>query len=269
MLHSTSPKIRSLAGAPQATRCIRHSQNCVTAVSCNSVWVSIPVRVRRAEPNGGRRRSAAMTTGTLTGNERFEHSEVERSAVKARVRLGRIGLGTAGSLRFSWPPGAASSPSSARSSTFSGNWVVALETGACRAGGRARSRRRAPRLFVIAESRGIVVGKGRLSLATAGTLLMRSAGRGSPSARWPGRSSPIPARTSRHRHTCASSPTRSGYSIGVGLVLVVCGAFVDGWASRASAEGHRGSRVRPSPSPRRPGKARDRGRSSRVSEGTA
>src|SRR5580700_2715379 len=37
-----------------------------------------------------------MTTGTITGTERFEHSEVERRDAKTRAQLGRTGLGLAG-----------------------------------------------------------------------------------------------------------------------------------------------------------------------------
>ncbi len=35
-----------------------------------------------------------MTTGTLTGNERFGHSETKRKRRRAHTHLGRFGLGT-------------------------------------------------------------------------------------------------------------------------------------------------------------------------------
>ena len=86
-------------------------------------------------------------------------------------------------------------------------------------------------LFVIAESRGIVVGRGRLSLATAGTLLMACGAwfAVGPLA-WP-------VISSGGSYFVASTHLRVlayevGYSIGTGLILVICGAFVDGWASR-------------------------------------
>src|SRR5580700_2688298 len=86
-------------------------------------------------------------------------------------------------------------------------------------------------LLIVAESRGIVVGKGRLSLATAGTLLMVcGAWFAIGPLAWP-------VLSNSGTYFAASSHLRLlayevGYSIGVGLVLVVCGAFVDGWASR-------------------------------------
>ena len=86
-------------------------------------------------------------------------------------------------------------------------------------------------LFVIAESRGIVVGRGRLSLAMAGTLLMVcGAWFAVGPVAWPvvfnGSGYFI---ASTHLRVLAHEV---GYSIGTGLILVVCGAFVDGWASR-------------------------------------
>jgi hypothetical protein len=176
-----------------------------------------------------------MTTGTLTGNERFEQSEVERSAAnaKTRVRLGRIGLGTAGVVAVLASAWGGIVPFVGPLFNFSGDgsgswhWnlahaVLALAPGAA---GVLLG------LFVIAESRGIVVGKGRLSLATAGTLLMVcGAWFAIGPLAWP-------VLSNSGTYFAASSHLRLlayevGYSIGVGLVLVVCGAFVDGWASR-------------------------------------
>jgi hypothetical protein len=174
-----------------------------------------------------------MTTSTLTGNERFERSEVERNAAQTGVRLGRIGLGTAGVtavLASAWGgivPFVG--PLFNFSGDGSGSWhwnlahaVLALAPGAA---GVLLG------LFVIAESRGIVVGKGRLSLAAAGTLLMVC---GAWFAMGP---LAWPVLSNSGTYFSASSHLRLlayevGYSIGVGLVLVVCGAFVDGWASR-------------------------------------
>jgi hypothetical protein len=88
-------------------------------------------------------------------------------------------------------------------------------------------------LFVIAESRGVTVGKGRLSLATAGTLLILCGAWFAigPYA-WP------VVTTSGTYFTTATHlrflTFELGYSVGVGLVLVMCGAFVVGWASRHS-----------------------------------
>lgn len=174
-----------------------------------------------------------MTTGTLTGNERFERSEVERNTARPRVRLGRIGLGTAGVvavLASAWGGivpfvGPLFNYSGDRSGSWHWNLAHAVLAVAPGALGVLLG------LFVIAESRGIVVGKGRLSLATAGTLLMVvGAWFAIGPLAWP-------VISNSGTYFAASSHLRLlayevGYSIGVGLVLVVCGAFVDGWASR-------------------------------------
>jgi hypothetical protein len=86
-------------------------------------------------------------------------------------------------------------------------------------------------LFVIAEARGIAVGRGRFTLATAGTILMVcGAWFAIGPLAWPVLASTgsffVPS-----SHLTALE-YELGYSIGVGLVLVFCGAFVAGWASR-------------------------------------
>ena len=86
-------------------------------------------------------------------------------------------------------------------------------------------------LVVIGEARGVVFGRGRITLAMAGTLLMIvgvwfAIG---PYA-WPVLASTGPYFvTGSHLRVLAYE---TGYSIGTGIVLVVCGAFVDGWAAR-------------------------------------
>jgi hypothetical protein len=86
-------------------------------------------------------------------------------------------------------------------------------------------------LFVIAESRGITVRHGWMSLATAGALLMVcGAWFAIGPVTWP-------VLSSGSSYFVAGSHLRVlayevGYSIGTGIVLLVCGAFIDGWASR-------------------------------------
>jgi hypothetical protein len=87
-------------------------------------------------------------------------------------------------------------------------------------------------LMIVAESRGITVGKGRLSLATAGMLLMVcGAWFAIGPLAWP-----VVFTTSSGYFVATSHlgllEDEVGYSIGTGLILVICGAFVDGWASR-------------------------------------
>lgn len=174
-----------------------------------------------------------MTTGTITGNERFEHSEVEPRDAKTRAELGRTGLGLAGVVAVlvsAWGGIVPYiGPLFNYSGDGSGSWhwslahaVLSLVPGAA---GVLLG------LFVIAESRGVTVGKGRLSLATAGTLLMIcGAWFAIGPLAWP---------VLANSGTYFSAPTHLrllayevGYGIGVGLILVVSGAFVDGWASR-------------------------------------
>jgi hypothetical protein len=174
-----------------------------------------------------------MTTGTITGNEHFENSEVETRDAKTRAQLGRTGLGLAGVVAVlvsAWGGIVPYiGPLFNYSGDGSGSWhwslahaVLSLVPGAT---GVLLG------LFVIAESRGVTVGKGRLSLATAGTLLMICGAWFAigPFA-WP---------VISNTGTYITAPTQLrllayevGYGIGVGLILVVCGAFVDGWAAR-------------------------------------
>jgi hypothetical protein len=87
-------------------------------------------------------------------------------------------------------------------------------------------------LLIVAESRGIRVGKGRVSLATAGTLLMVcGAWFAIGPLAWP-----VVFASSSGYFVAGSHlgllEDELGYSIGTGMILVICGAFVDGWASR-------------------------------------
>ncbi len=171
-------------------------------------------------------------TGTMTGSERVERPDTIHW-VRSRVHLGRLGLGTAGVVAVlvsAWGgivPYVG--PVFGYSGNGSGGWhwtlahaVLALVPGAL---GILLG------LFVIAASRGITVGRGRLSLATAGTLLMVcGAWFAIGPLAWPvlANSGPYFA-ANTHLRVLADEV---GYSIGVGLILVFCGAFVDGWASR-------------------------------------
>jgi hypothetical protein len=86
-------------------------------------------------------------------------------------------------------------------------------------------------LVVIGEARGVVFGRGRITLAMAGTLLMVvGAWFAIGPFAWPVLASTGPYFvTGSHLRVLAYE---LGYSIGTGIVLVVCGAFVDGWAAR-------------------------------------
>jgi hypothetical protein len=176
-----------------------------------------------------------MTTGTLTGHESFGRSTVEPRDRTMRLHLGRVGLGTAGfvALLVSAWGGIVPyvGPLFGFSADGAGSWhwslahsMLFLVPGAA---GVLLG------LFVIAESRGVTVGKGRLSLATAGTLLILcGAWFAIGSYAWP-------VLTTSGTYFSSATHMRFltyelGYSVGVGLVLVMCGAFVVGWASRHS-----------------------------------
>jgi hypothetical protein len=86
-------------------------------------------------------------------------------------------------------------------------------------------------LFVVAVSRGVTVARGRLSLAAAGLLLMVCGAWFviGPVA-WPVISDATGYLVGgTHLHVLERE---LGYSLGTGVVLVACGAFVVGWASR-------------------------------------
>ncbi len=174
-----------------------------------------------------------MSTSAIAGTDRVERQELDGHEVRARVHPRGFGLGAAGvvAVLVSVWGGIVPyvGPLFGYSGDGSGSWhwnlahaVLALAPGIL---GVLLG------VFVIAESRGIVVGRGRLSLATAGTLLMICGAwfAVGPLA-WP-------VLSNGSGYFVASTHLRVlayevGYSIGTGLILVVCGAFVDGWATR-------------------------------------
>ncbi len=115
-----------------------------------------------------------MSTSTIAGSERLERREVERGRYRARVHSGRLGIGTAGlvaALVSAWGGIVAFvGPLFNYSGDGSGAWqwnlphaVLALLPGVA---GVFLG------LFVMAQARGVTVGRGRLSLAAAGMLLL-------------------------------------------------------------------------------------------------
>ena len=182
-----------------------------------------------------------MTTSTVPGSDQLERTVARRGAERAdartRVRLNRMGLGAAGVVAIlvsAWGgivPYVG--PLFGYSGDGSGSWhwslahaILALVPGVV---GVLLG------FFVLAESRGVTVGRGRLSLATAGTLLMAcGAWFAIGPLAWP-------VISNGGTYFVAGTHLRIlayelGYSIGTGIVLVICGAFVDGWASRHQAK---------------------------------
>ncbi len=178
--------------------------------------------------------STIADTGTDTGTlERRERAEASGVPQRERVRAGQFGVGLAGLVAVlvsAWGgivPYVG--PLFGYSGDGSGSWhwslahsLLALVPGAA---GVLLG------LFVLAESRGISVGRGRLSLATAGGLLMMcGAWFAIGPLAWPVLSNGGPYFVGgTHLRLLAYEV---GYSIGTGIILVVCGAFIDGWASR-------------------------------------
>jgi hypothetical protein len=89
-------------------------------------------------------------------------------------------------------------------------------------------------LMVLAETRGLAVGRGRLSLATAGVIIALCGAWFvvGPMA-WP-------VLVTHGSYVIAGSPLHRlevalGYSLGTGVVLALFGGFTAGWASRHQA----------------------------------
>jgi hypothetical protein len=174
-----------------------------------------------------------MSTSATAGSDRVDRQELDANEARARAHLGRFGIGTAGvvAVLVSVWGGIVPyvGPLFDYSGDGSGSWHWNLAHGVLSL---------APGilgvllgLFVVAESRGVVVGKRRLSLATAGILLMVCGAwfAVGPLA-WP-------VINNGSGYFVASTHLRvlayeAGYSIVTGLILVISGAFVDGWASR-------------------------------------
>jgi hypothetical protein len=172
-----------------------------------------------------------MSTATIPARDGAER----RHALPARnrVQLGRAWLGAAGIVAVlvsAWGglvPFVG--PVFGFSADGSGSWhwslahaVLALVPGAVGV---------VVGLFVIAEARGIAVGRGRFTLASAGTVLMVcGAWFAIGPLAWPVLASTGTYFVSGSHLTALEHEL--GYSIGPGLVLVFCGAFVAGWASR-------------------------------------
>lgn len=186
-----------------------------------------------------------MTTSTVAGAEAMDAGPMEPTEGRAAerngrgrdaastVRPGRFGIAMAGVVAIlvsAWGGVVPYvGPLFGYSGDGSGSWqwnlahgVLALAPGVA---GMLLG------FFVLAESRGITVGRGRLSLATAGTLLMIcGAWFAIGPLAWP-------VISNGGAYFVAASHLRIladevGYSIGTGIALVVCGAFVDGWAAR-------------------------------------
>jgi hypothetical protein len=174
-----------------------------------------------------------MTTTTIEQSKSVE-PRVTRTRVK--VRVGRIGIGAVAVVALlvsAW--GAAVpyiSPLFGYDGTGGTAWkwnlghaLLGLAPGAVGV---------SVALLVLAETRGITVGRGRLGLSAAGFVLMLC---GAWFVLGP---SVWPVITNQSGYLAAASPLRSftyelGYSLGTGAVLMALGGFIAGWAARHGA----------------------------------
>lgn len=159
------------------------------------------------------------------------HRRVETSVVGAHV--GRFGLGTVGLLLVVMSAWGGIIPFVGPAFGYSadgvGSWhwslahvVVSLVPGALAF---------VIGLMVLASARGMVIGRGRLGLATAG-LIVLACGAWFAVAPWA-----WPVIHNDHAYFAPASPLRSlayvgGSAVGPGLIVAACGAFFLGWASR-------------------------------------
>lgn len=86
-------------------------------------------------------------------------------------------------------------------------------------------------LMVLGSARGMVIGRGRFGLATAG-LIVLACGAWLAVAPWA-----WPVIQNHHAYFVTASPLRNlanvvGSAVGPGLIVAACGAYFMGWASR-------------------------------------
>jgi hypothetical protein len=169
--------------------------------------------------------TAIDTTGTMERRESRTH---------ARVQVGRIGIGFVAVLALlvaAWGGIVPYiGPLFGYGATGAGAWhwnlahtLLALAPGAVGVLVAA---------LVLTETRGLTVGRGRLSLSAAGFLLLLcGAWFVVGPAAWPA------IMSSHGPYFVAATPMRNlvnqlGYNLGTGLVLGTCGGFILGWAAR-------------------------------------
>jgi hypothetical protein len=161
----------------------------------------------------------------------MRHRNLDATALMSNV--GHFGLGTVGLLLVAISAWGGIvpflGPSFGYSADGAGSWhwslthaVVALAPGAIGV---------VVGLIVIASSRGLVVGRGRVSLAGAG-LIVLVCGAWFAFAPWA-----WPVVDNTGTYFVAATPLRAlaniaGYALGPGLIVASCGAFFMGWAIR-------------------------------------
>jgi hypothetical protein len=191
-----------------------------------------------------------MTTATVA-TPRHQRAESATSVFEG-IRIGRFGLGTVGFIAIvisAW--GALVpfvGPLFGFGATGVGSWhwnlphaLVAVLPGAV---GVVLG------FAIVAEARGIEVGKGRLSLAGVGLLALACG------AWFVVGPLAVPVLTHSGTYFSGATPLRNlanlvGYAMGPGLILALCGGFTIGWAARhqgrAGAAGDGSTTAQPTP----------------------
>jgi hypothetical protein len=179
-----------------------------------------------------------VATTAPTQSHRFQRRQrVEAPTFMANV--GHLGLGTVSLLLIAISAWGAIvpfvGPSFGYSADGAGSWhwslthvVVALVPGAIGV---------LVGLMVLAGSRGLVMGRGRVSLAGAGMIVL-ICGAWFAAAPWA-----WPVIQNTGAYFVGASPLRTlaniaGYALGPGLIAAACGAFFMGWASRHQNTAH-------------------------------
>jgi hypothetical protein len=173
-----------------------------------------------------------MTTATLSDSGRTRSRHVARTA-RPRIHIGRFGIGSVGLLTVliaAWGgilPFVG--PSFGYSADGTGSWhwnlahaLLSLAPGAVGVLVGA---------VILAETRGVVVGRGRFALTMVGILgVLSGAWFVVGPLAWP-------VITTQGAYFVHAAPLRNlanqaGYSLGTGVILALCGGFAIGWASR-------------------------------------
>lgn len=139
--------------------------------SRHAVGISPLLRTRKQEV---RDMTAHVAACTVAGTDRAHAAATAPPVARRPVRLGRFGLGAAGVLALLVSAWGGIVPFVGSLFSFSGDGSGSWHGSLAPRRPRPRPGRGGygPRFFVLAESRGVTVGKGRLSLASADVLLM-------------------------------------------------------------------------------------------------
>ena len=173
-----------------------------------------------------------MTTAAARGTNAYD-TQAEQDRTAARVHVGRTGIGTVGVLTVLISAWGALIPFVGPIFGYRGTGVPSWHWGAAHAllallpGGIGV----VMRFVVLRGTSRVAVGRGRMSLALAGLIILLCGAWFvvGPFA-WP-------VITTHGAYFAPAAPLRFllylvGYALGTGVILVMCGGYVMGWASR-------------------------------------